>query len=283
MRVEPRAYFYQAAEVLRLGRVAELKKSVYPELLFNEAQVGYAHWQSGAPNGLDEFNALRTYALPLTQLKKQYAAVSKVNAAGYLLEEARRDRYNAGATKEGKADAELFFICLRQVSATIDPATGLPVPATYVGARTDGFVAGTFGGILSPATAYNLPLSPGRMLRAHGPWLRAGLAAQTDKRLLPGKAEGNAHLRSRKVGEAAVLDEFLPVPVSDLPAPLVLAESYEFTVRLRRGQLTALAKNPHGRISFLDSQGRRKSGYLLRAERTPQGGRTTFTLLRAAS
>lgn len=284
VRIEPRAYFYQSATVLELGAVNELKKGVCTDWLYNEAQVGYAHWQSGAPNGLDEFNGLRTYSLPLTQLKKTYTAVSTLNAAGYLIEEARRDRYAAGSTKEGKADAEPFVICVTYVPASIDTSGPLPVsvPAHYASQTTQGFVAGSIGGILSADTAYNLPLAPGRMLRAHGPWLRAGLSAQTTKRLLLGKTEGNAHLVSQRTGEAAPLPEFADVPVTDLAAPLVLAEPYEFTVRLRRGQMARLKANPYGRISFLDGLGQRKAGYLLRAERAPQSGLTTFTLLRAA-
>lgn len=270
VRVEPRGYFYQEAEVLRLGAVSALTKRVYPELLHNAAEFGYSHWQSGAPNGLDEFNGRRTYSLPLTQVKRTYAAVSTLNAAGYRIEEARRDRFADGATKEGKADAEPFLICLRRAG------TG------FVSERLESFTSAT-AGILSPATAYNLRLSPGRMLRAHGPWLRAGLAAQPTGRLLPGRAEGNAHLVSQRLDEAAPLDEFAAVPVAELASPLVLAETYEFTVRLRRGQMATLQRNPYGRISFVDGLGQRKSGYLLRAERTPQGGLTTFTLLRAAT
>lgn len=272
VRIEPRPYFYPATETLRLGAVTDLKKSVYPGLLYNEATAGYAHWQSGADNGLDEFNGLRTYALPLTQYKQAYTLVSKLNAAGYLIEATRRQRYIEGATKEGQADAEPFLIAVL-------PA----VAGRYPAERGEYMVPGATLGILSPETAYNQRLSPGRMLFNHGPWLRAGLAAQTSKRLLLTKSEGNAHYVSQRIGDAAPLDEFAPVAVSDLPAPLVLAETYEFTARVRRGQMEQLRRAPYGRVSFLDSAGTRKSGYLLRAERTPQGGKTTFTLLRAAS
>ena len=269
VRVEPRGYFYQPTETLRLGRVTDLKKRVYPDGLYNEAAVGYAHWQSGAANGLDEFNGRRTYALPLTQSRKIYTAISPLNAAGYLIEEARRERFIAGATKEGRADAEPFVICLR------------PTATGYVSEQREAFV-GPIAGILSPDTAYNLRLSPGRMLRAHAPYLRAGLAAQAGKRLLLGAVEGNAHLLSQLLTEPAPLDEFTSPALADLPAAVWLAETYEFTARVRRGQMRELRRAPYGLVSFLDSAGTRKSGYLLRAERTPQGGRTAFTLLRAA-
>ena len=94
--------------------------------------------------------------------------------------------------------------------------------------------------------------------------------------------EGNAHLLSQLLTEAAPLDEFTSPALADLPAAVWLAETYEFTARVRRGQMRELRRAPYGLVSFLDSAGTRKSGYLLRAERTPQGGRTAFTLLRAA-
>lgn len=281
VRIEPRAHFYQATEVVRLGAVTGLKKSPYAEWLYNEAQVGYQHWQSGSANGLDEFNGLRTYALPLGTVKKTYAAISRFNAAGYLIEEARRNRYGDGTTKEGQADSELFLICVRFVPAHTEVVLGVTTsyPDTYVSEQGEAFTL--VQGVLSP-TAYNLRLSPGRMLRNHGPWLRAGLATLTSKRLLLTKSAGNDHLVSRRTGETSPLEEGADVAVSELAAPLVLAETYAFTARLRRGQMKALEANPYGRISFLDSFGTRKSGHLLRAERTPQGGLTTFTLLRAA-
>ena len=97
VRIEPRRYFYQDREVLTLGGVTDLKKAPHLPGLHNAVDVGYEHWQSGAANGLDEFNARRTYVLPLTQVKATYSIVSGLNAAGYLIEEARRDAYAAGA------------------------------------------------------------------------------------------------------------------------------------------------------------------------------------------
>jgi hypothetical protein len=270
VRIEDRGHFYQDRESLRLGHVTGLKKSPYTELIYNTVQVGYDHWQSGAPNGLDEFNGQRTYNLPLTVQKKSYSIVSKLNAAGYLIEEARRDRYSETSTKEGKADSENFVICLRKTSAG------------YVSEKNEAFVPGSITGILSPSTAYNLPISPGRMLLKHGPWVKVCLEAQPTKRLLPGDIQGNTHLVSRMTGEAAPLDESAAVPIDSLGAPIILAELYEFTVRLRRGQIEALRAAPYGRISFLDSANQRLRGYLLKAEGEPQTGKTTFTLLRAA-
>lgn len=286
VRVEPRAHFYQPADVLTLGAVSDLKQRVHPALLHNAVEVGYPHWQSGAPegltNGLDEFNAPRSYSLPLTQVKATYSATSNLIAAGYLIEAVRRDRFVLGASKEGKADGELFVIALRFVPAHTVTLGGLsiPFPAGYASSTNENFA--TVSGIFSPPTTYNLALSPGRMLRAHGPWIRAGLAAQTAQRLLPAALAGNPHLASQQLSEAAPLREAGPVLIADLTPPVLLAETYEFTLRLRRGEMAALRANPYGRISFLDAAGTLRRGYLLRCEREVQSGKATLTLLRAA-
>lgn len=272
VRIEPRAFFYQDKEVLRLGSVTGLSKAVRTDALHNAAEFGYQHWQSGTQNGLDEFNGRRTYTLPLTAVKNTYSAISTLNAAGYLIERTRRDRYSDGATKEGQADAENFVICLRRLGGTAE---------SYESERDQAYRSVT--GILSPSTTYNLRISPGRMLQKHQPWLHTGLLQQGSKRVILTKIEGSAGLQSRFYEESAPLDESAAIQVSDL-APAIVAEfTYEFTARLRRWQMEALRTNPYGRISFLDSKGQRHSGYLLAAERQPVGGLTTFTLLPVAA
>ncbi len=273
LRVEPRAYFFQPTETLRLGAVGGLTKAPYPPLIYNEVQAGYQRWQSGAAVGLDECNGSRTYAAPITQQKATYAALSPAVAAGYLIEQARRQRYLDGPNAEGPADNDLFLICLRREGGT----------GRLVTEKAEAFARVT--GTLAPATAYNLRLSPGRNLRRHGPFIRAGLVPQAaaGKRLLRGAVQGSDKLVTQLLGEAAPVDEHADVPLTDLAAPLFAAETYEFTARLRRQQLRRLSAAPYGLISFLDGAGQRKRGYLLKAEIEPATGKATFTLLRAAA
>jgi hypothetical protein len=272
-RVEPRAYFYQPTVSLELDTVQLLTKAVHLPALLNAVEVGYQHWQSGAQVGLDEFNGQRAYSLPLTQVKNTYSALSSLNTAGYLLEETRRARYEAGTSKEGNADAELFLISLRR------PAPG----GALVTEKNEAFASVT--GILSPETAYNLRLSPGRNLRRHGAFLRAGLIPQAaaGKKLLRGAVLGNDKLVSRLVGEVAPVNEAADVVLTELAAPILTGETYEFTALLRPSQLRALTARPYGLIGFLDSQRQRKTGYLLKLECEPASGKATFTLLRAAA
>lgn len=272
LRVEPRRYFYQAKEVLKLGTVQGLAKAPYNAGIFNEVHIGYNRWQSGAAVGLDEFNGQRTYSLPITQLKATYSQLSSIIGAGYVLEESRRQPFVVGTNKEGQADQELFVVSLLR-TPTQDLATE----------KNEAF--SSVAGILDPngGTSYNLRLSPGRMLKRHGFWLRAGLVPQAlaGKKMLLNKVEGNDKLVSQLVTESAPVDEHASPLIADLDSPLFVAETYDFDVKLRRHQVRQLALNPYGLISFLDAAGTRKRGYLLSMECAPESGQASLTLLRA--
>lgn len=272
LRVEPRGHFYQATETLRLGAVQGLVNSVDLAGFYNAVHVGYNHWQSGAAVGLDEFNGQHTYTLPLSQVKAVYTALSSLNAAGYLIEQGRRQQFVMGTNQEGQADQELFVICLRR-----DPLT-----RALSTQKAEGFT--TVWGILDGDTAYNLPISPKRNALRHGPFIRVGLAPQAaqGKKLSLGVVEGNDKLVSQMVGEAAPVDEHADILITDLAAPFYLSEPYEFTAKLRRHQVKQLAAKPYGLISFLDATGTRKRGYLKQVECEPESGKASFTLLRAA-
>lgn len=272
LRIEPRSFFFQNKEVLRLGGVQGLATSPYLPGFHNTATFGYQRWQSGAAVGLDEFNGQRTYALPVNSQKATYTALSGVITAGYVLEQTRRQQFVMGANKEGQADQDLFAICLRR-----SPSGAL------VTEKNEAFASVT--GILSPDTAYNLRLSPGRMLRRHGAFVRAGLAPQAaaGKKLQLTKVEGNDKLVSQLQLTLSPVDEHESPVITDLAAPIYLAEQQEFTAKLRRQQVRQLMKNPYGQVSFLDGQGQRRSGYVLKVECAPETGQSSFTLLRAAS
>lgn len=264
LRVEPRSFFYQNKVTLKLTEVSDIVISSYSEIQYNSAEVGYSKWQSGSANGLDEFNSKRTYALPLTAVKSTYNIVSKYLAAGYLIEEVRRQRYSAGTTEEGQADADNFLISLRRTTDGFAPEQGEAF------SRVEG--------IYSPATAYNLRYAPARNFRRHGAWVRAGLVKQADKVIRLGAVEGNDKLISQLAAETVAINEHSDIAIKELATPYAQAETYNFTAILRPDQVLALIKQPYGLVSFDNG----KAGYLLRAEVEPGlKAKTSITLLRA--
>lgn len=249
-------------------------KSPYLKGCYNEVHIGYNRWQSGSAVGLDEFNGQRTYALPITQQKATYSQLSTINAGGYLIEETRRQPFITGTNEEGQADQQLFAVSLRRAP------TG-----ALVTEKNEAFSSVTGILDLNGSTSYNLALSPVRNRRRHDAFIRAGLAPQAaaGKKMLLTKTEGNDKLVSQLRTETVPVDEHESPLLSELTPPIYLAETYDFTVKLRRHQVRQLAQSPYGLISFRDAAGNRKRGYLLKMECAPESGQASFTLLRAAS
>lgn len=266
VRIEPRAFYYPTSVVLALGSVTELSKSVAPEHLYGTAEVGFTTWKPAANETL-EFNGKRSYTLPLTITKNSYTALSPYIGGGYLIEEARRNRFDLATAQDSKADDNNYLICLRRSGGLL------------VAERDEAFAEVT--GIPNPSTAYNLRLSPGRSLRRHGAFLQPTLYRRPAAKVRAGAVEGFNSLSTQLTTETTPVDERADVLAAELPARLFAGEVYEFTVQLRWAQLKSLRARPYGRISFLDNLGQRLSGYLQRLDYSPATRRAEFKLLRA--
>ncbi len=266
VRVEQRSHFYQTTVGLRLTAAINQQKSAARARIFNQATIGYSRWKSGNENGLKEFNGKRTYVLPISRVKGTYTAVSSYIAAGYVIEETRRDQYVATPGKENSGDGQNFLICLRRTDEGFETE------------RDQDFIS--VEGVLVPALTYNLRVSPGRMLRAHGAWLRAGLHHQEARRITQGPPEGNEKISTQLLNESAPLDEAAEVLVSELPAPFFFAEEYQLDTTLSIPQLKRLKANPYKLIAFPDAKGATLSGWLLSADIKPASRECTLTLLR---
>jgi hypothetical protein len=267
VRVEPRSHFYQPTQVLRLDNATEQQKRVLRDRIYNTVSIGYQRWKSGNENGLREFNGKRAYVLPISRVKGSYSALSPYVAAGYVIEETRRDQYVATPDKENSGDGQNFLVCLRRAAS-----------GGFETERDQAFAL--VEGVLTPSQTYNLRLSPGRMLRRHGAWLRTGLVHQADRMITLGPPEGNEKLVTQLLDEAAPLDESLPIRVDSLAAPLFYPEEYQFKSQLSIGQLAQLRANPYRLIYFPDAKGVELSGYLLSVVVAPASRACTFTLLR---
>ncbi|RSK50125.1 hypothetical protein [Hymenobacter rigui] len=279
VRVEQASYFYADEVVLTLAApvqdylpdtagtlTSNLLLKEQPDRTYITAKAGWQKWQTQSLNGLDEFNATREWALPLVQPDATYDAVGGYITAGFYLESTRRQRYDATATTDDRADNENFLICLLRA-----PLGGFQTERNQLFAEVSG--------LYSPDTAYNLRLSPARMLWRHGPALAAGLRFQQGRRLRFSFGEGNNALSTRLPGETAVV-EGADIPVAELGAPLWRAQSWEFTAPCTRTQAAAVLANPRGRIRFQDERGQWQEGWIMDFKHSLSREQADFTLLR---
>jgi hypothetical protein len=167
IRVEPKEYFYNLSSVITLSNVADIETVPAIDLIYNEFEVGYDKWNLniGKVSGIDEFNSKRNYSVPMEKAKKKLSAMSKIIAAGYTIEQTRRQQYDVNTTADFETDNDLFFICTNIAPVTSSLYTTPPVSTLYeagtVSERNENFTS--IDNLLSPETAYNLRLSPARM------------------------------------------------------------------------------------------------------------------------
>jgi hypothetical protein len=273
-RVEPLDYWYSKDVVLDLTGAGVLTDTVKVSegRLYQTVEVGCEQWQAEAANGLDEVNSKRQYTTPLTVTSNAYRALSKYSTSGSLLETTRRNRFDATATTDTSQDATNFFVCL------------WPLGAGYETERLQRVVR--IDGVLSPATVYNVALSPARVARTHAAAFGAGRPPAAPLGLRYQSGEGNVTARSQLVTEAALVVENADVVPADLPAPLWRPEQAELkAIPLNRTQLRALLGFPTGRVRYRSSsvQGQVREGWVLDAGHQAEAETADFTLLLCAS
>lgn len=154
----------------------------------------------------------------------------------------------------------------------------------------DAFNALGGSGMVSLLTAYNIRLTPARMLLAHIGVITACLQVILGFiRFI--KGEGNTTLAIEK-NDVGCQEDFSGVELAEdadfnwnepdaaNAVPLWQPEIYKFEYPLTAAQLATLRANPHGYISVLDDHGNTLTGFILDAEYRLKTGVTKFELLK---
>ncbi len=160
VRVERPEYFYQNREIIVIEELVKdsYRKEVAKDLLYNEIDIGFDKFQDSGFNTLDEFNTRHEYVTPIKTNKLKLVAKSKLIASGYAIESSRRQQFSETPTNSFQNDEEPFIISLAEDGINFKPETDQAFEQVE--------------GLISPSTAYNLRLSPLRMLLNWSVWLR---------------------------------------------------------------------------------------------------------------
>ncbi|GAA4501399.1 hypothetical protein GCM10023172_23170 [Hymenobacter ginsengisoli] len=268
IRVEPISYWYPADVVLDLTESGNVDDTIKVDQArhYQVIEMGYDKWQAEQTNGLDEFNTKHQWTTPLDVTNNTYSQISQLATSGILLETTRRDRFDATATTDTSQDATNFLVCLLRQGVS-----------DYVTERNQ--LAAVLTGVLSPDTVYNLRLSPSRMLRRHGPVLRAGLQYQVRQLVRFTYGEGNVGMVSQLVGEPAPITENDHLKVPDLGESLWPPERVEFNAPVTQKQAAAVMAMPIGRVRYLGNDRRKHEGWILEFKHDPKQRIATLALL----
>jgi hypothetical protein len=264
--VEKLNYFYSAKRAVQLPYVKDIKKTVLSDYYYNELEGGYDEWSNEEVGNLDEFNAGRQYTLPVSQVKNKLSLKSPYIASSYSIEITRRDSYTISSTKDNDLDNKNFIIQLRKNEGSIAVD------------RNEDFQS--IGGVLNPASLYNVKLSPMRNIIRNGLRIRGGLYKRDEQQIKLSFGEGNTNLQSRLTTETATVNE-KTINVSALGKALWIPEAYEFKYPLTPTEQAAIETEKYGYIEFSADAKTWKKGYLLDMQLGSDTELTTFKLLRA--
>jgi hypothetical protein len=158
IRVERVNYFYQNKQIIVIEECYDYFEEVAKDIIYNEFEFGYEKFQSDGFNTLDEFNTVRNDVGPIKTNKLKLSQKSKLITSGYSIEQSRRQQFSVTPTDSFQNDDEGFLISMSRLS-----------PVTYATEKDENFQLTE--NLISPETAYNLRISPVRMLVNWAIWI----------------------------------------------------------------------------------------------------------------
>lgn len=167
VRIERRDYFYQDREIVAISDLQSYREEVAIDIIYNELEMGYDKFQDSGFNSLDEFNTKSSWLTPIRKNKKKLSQLSSMIASGYSIESIRREQFRDKPSSSVTNDEESFIVAVRRVDAT-----------NWSTEKNEPFE--TVTGLISPATSYNLRISPKRALYNWFIWLKGIFTYKTD-------------------------------------------------------------------------------------------------------
>jgi hypothetical protein len=213
LRIERREYFYQDREIIAISELESYKEEVAIDIIYNELEHGYEKYQDSGFNSLDEFNTKTEWLTPIKKNKKKLSQLSSFIASGYSIEAIRREQFKEKPSSSVSNDEEPFIVAVKRVDA-----------ANWETEKDEAFE--TVTGIISTTSAYNLRISPKRMLYNWFIWLKGIFAYKVDADKITNTfiAQNNALITKFDVAETcrvgdvdrATIEEKADVPMTAL-------------------------------------------------------------------
>jgi hypothetical protein len=270
VRLEKKQHFFDGAVSVTLHSVRNIKKGIAREWVYNEIEVGYKKAEYEEVNGLEEYNNKFNWTTYISTIKNKLNLVSAYRADGYGIEFARRLQFEDEGTLDTKYDNEIFIINVRKQGFN-----------NYFSVKNEDF--DIVNNILSPDSAYNLKITPGRMLRNNGSVIRAGLEKYLNEQIKFNYAEQKQNLESQETG-SFLIDENADIDNDTINPSLWLPEIYTFESILTREQLAVITKYPNRLVKFsTTTQTNTKKyyyGWILSIEGNPDNELATWEILR---
>lgn len=172
VRIERFDYFYQDVEIIFFDQVSDYVEDIDTSIIYNELEFGYKKFTNNLPsssNTLDEFCTLHDYQTPIQSFKQKLSQQCTQVTSGYAIELTRRQTFVDKPQDSWTYDEDNFMI------SSVRTATGF---------KSETLENFTVSGIIGPETAYNVRLSPARMVDRWAPWTNSGFARKKPSDIL---------------------------------------------------------------------------------------------------
>jgi hypothetical protein len=280
IRVEPLSYWFDSTtKIITLANVQSFTAKNDSSKYINKIDVGYNRWESEFKGGLDDVNSKHEYSTQVKSTKGIYSKLCKYLASTYTIELTRRKSKNR-TTEDWRYDNDNFLI------ACVRDAYGILRPEVF----NDSFTLGTNYAAL--ASAYNISLTPKRMLLHHLNVITAGL------QIINGiisfvKGEGNTIFSCAK-DDVGCAEDYNGVAIAENGninwndanaeniSPIYLPETYSFEYPLTFDEFKTIKNNPYGYVEFYKDSDDVKQGYIMEMAYSMKTGLTKFDLIRKA-
>jgi hypothetical protein len=171
LRIEPLTFFFDSATLIAdLGEVTDLKIETASGAMFNQFKTGFSKQDTNKLNGKDAFNTTSVWKMPMTKMPaKEEDFSSPFVGDMYPIEQLRANLSQKKTTdSQNDNDTVLLEIDTTTFTGTVG---GQSVTGAFRLRRQNN--SGNTSGILSPAYAYNVPLTPARDLKRLGGYIHS--------------------------------------------------------------------------------------------------------------
>lgn len=225
LRLEQKSFWVQYTDIIDLGEVSKMKVSPANDLLVNNIKIGTPNQKYDDVNGKQEFNTTHEYSAPITRIAKELNLVSVYRADSYGIEFTRLN-LDGKDTTDNESDNDVFMIHIE------DAIRG---DGLY---HLDRALNAGATGLLSPATVFNLYLTPARALMRNGDYIRSLFYKLDSKYLTFQTTDKNDQVVAGGITENA------DVQIVSLPGALFSCNYLEFETKVPLDILELLSANP---------------------------------------
>lgn len=181
---------YKKTVVKEVGQISDFEYHVNSSLIYSRLKVGYDKQDYDSINGRDEFRFTNEYTTGNTLTDNVLELVSPFRADAYGMEFLAQKR--GEDTTDNESDNDVFFVCAKLSTITIDPGPPSVMAMVYALVR-EGF---EISGVISPDTMFNAMYSQRYMIEAN----RRFIGASVD-RLVFASSDGNSDIAINGVKE----------------------------------------------------------------------------------